>query len=628
MEYGMAGNLTNAARRMIGPWSRGGLLLAGAILLTLPWACSSETYLQEADEEVYDIISEKQRVVLGDDRPFAIEDGERIEDIEAAALATYEGEDLEEAGENEGGDDVVGSSGDTAEIRVAAENRLNGSMDPMQEHCERLLAAGIDPDRPVEVDLKRALEVAFLMNRDYQSQKENLYLEALSLTFQRHLWTPIFSGKLSGGASRNSNDQRFVDGDASFSFSQLLSTGGEVGMSIASDILHFYSPDSDTTSGSLFSFNFFQPLWRGAGSLVAEENLTQAERNVAYEVRSLERYRKTFAVNIATSYYEVLQQYDTVANEKYNYESLKENRERSEALAVAGRLPSFQVDQAEQNELSAKNRWIRAEERLDNLLDRFKIDLGLPTDVVLLLDQTDLTRLSEKGLDHPDYDLEAAVHFALENRLDYLNDQDNVEDARRRVLIAKDGLGPDLDFSFDYSVGTDDGNRTFRFDTNHPSYGVGLSMDLPLDRKSERNAFRQSLITLERQKRSLTLAQDNIKQQVRDSYRSLNQAKESYEIQKIAVKLATKRVESTQLLLDAGRVETRDVLDSQADELDAKNALTSAIVDHTIAKMNFLLDIEALSVSDRGAVESRGEEKIGYRKEERDESADEERTGA
>ena len=42
-------------------------------------------------------------------------------------------------------------------------------------------------------------------------------------------------------------------------------------------------------------FSVTQPLLRGSGSRIVYEPLTQAERDLIYEVRSFERYRRSFA---------------------------------------------------------------------------------------------------------------------------------------------------------------------------------------------------------------------------------------------------------------------------------------------------------------------------------------------
>jgi hypothetical protein len=50
-----------------------------------------------------------------------------------------------------------------------------------------------------------------------------------------------------------------------------------------------------------------QPLLRGSGRQIVQENLTQAERNALYQIRSFNRYRQTFVVSIVNDYYRVLQ---------------------------------------------------------------------------------------------------------------------------------------------------------------------------------------------------------------------------------------------------------------------------------------------------------------------------------
>jgi len=545
-------------------------------------SCSSEEYLKDADEEVYNIIEDKQKVVLGQAANFIIDEGEKVEDLQEKEKDLYD------------------EKRDPAVAVIDVSKKI--------VKTSRKLPCGILPDEVVKADLKRALGIAFEANRQLKTRKEDLYLQALSLTFQRHLWTPIFAGSLAGDVTRDSREQRYVTAGSDFSISQLLATGGEATLDIATDIFRVYSGGSTKTATSLLSFSFLQPLWNGAGSLVAKENLTQAERNVAYEIRSFERFKKTFAVSIATSYFNVLQLNQNVENAFNNYKNLSVNRERAEWHGKADRMQSIDVDNAKQQELRAKTGWIQAKERYKEQLDRFKIDLGLPTDIQLELDSNDLTKLDEKGLQHPKYDLIAAIKAALESRLDFLNERDSVQDARRRVLVAEDGLGPDLDFTFNYSVDTQAPKKAFKFRTNHPSYSAGLDLELPLDRKSERNAYRQSMINLERQKRDFSLLEDNIKQDIRQSYRTLNQAKETYEIQVIAVDLAERRVDNTNMLLEAGRAQIRESLEAQEDRLDAQNDKIAALVDHTIARINFLLDVEQLKINDRGYIESLDEE--------------------
>ena len=123
---------------------------------------------------------------------------------------------------------------------------------------------------------------------------------------------------------------------------------------------------------------------------------------------------------------------------------------------------------------------------------------------------------------------------------------------------------------------------------------------MPLDRKAERNAYREALITLEQRQREYENSVDRVKFDVRQAYRQLKEAQDAYTIRKNGLDLASKRVETNKLLLDAGRVEVRIVLDSQDALVQAQNDVTAALVDYTIAKLVFFRDTGILQVRPDG----------------------------
>jgi outer membrane protein TolC len=357
------------------------------------------------------------------------------------------------------------------------------------------------------------------------------------------------------------------------------------------------------TVDSTLGFTFTQPLWRGAGPLVVQENLTQAERNALYAVRAFARYEQSFAVDMASQYLRVIQDRDTVLNEWQNYRSLVENRERAEWLAKSERQAEFQVDQARQDELRAYNRWIVTRQSYINALDALKIELGIPVTTEIALDPRELDRLTAAGLLDIGTTLEEGTSRALAARFDLRNAADGVDDAARKVKVAENGLAGDVDLvaSIGYQS-LDPAPQSARLTFERGNYSLGIKIDLPIDRLNERNALRQRQIAQQSAERALGLLRDNVILQVRRAVRQLDQARESYEIQKRSVQLAERRVESTQLLLQAGRASQRDVLESQRALVDAQNALTSALVDHTIAGLQFQRDVGTLLVNEEGQI--------------------------
>jgi outer membrane protein TolC len=66
------------------------------------------------------------------------------------------------------------------------------------------------------------------------------------------------------------------------------------------------------------------------------------------------------------------------------------------------------------------------------------------------------------------------------------------------------------------------------------------------------------------------------------------------------VRLAESRVESTNLFLELGRAETRDLLEAQDDLVSAQNALTGALVDYRVAELELQRDMGVLQVNEQG----------------------------
>ena len=93
---------------------------------------------------------------------------------------------------------------------------------------------------------------------------------------------------------------------------------------------------------------------------------------------------------------------------------------------------------------------------------------------------------------------------------------------------------------------------------------------------------------------------DNVKLQVRNTYRKLIESATRYKIQKDSLILAQERVNSAKMLLKAGRATARDLLEAQSALLSAQNNTTSTLVDYAVSKLNFYRDIGILKVRPDG----------------------------
>ena len=469
------------------------------------------------------------------------------------------------------------------------------------------------------INLQQAVEIATKFNREYQTQKESLYLSALSLTGTRYSyalqWFGTIDGtytddKSTGGTGRNDYDDVTIETSTGAQTAEktgflldsvLFHTG------IAIDWVRFLTGDPRTTLGSVLSGGVTVPLLGSGAGKVARENLTQAERTVLYRIRTFNRYRKTFVIDIISDYYNVLKAKDSVDITEASYQRQVESVNQLKMEVEVGQRAPSDVDEAMQNLLSAENNLVTTQQIYKQALDRFKIRLSLPTDANVVLDQNELIALEEIGISQPEYTVAEAIEMALARRLDLANTKDSLEDSARKLELAAEGLGVQLDLSGSSDVSSANKTGFDRLQFHEGVYSLGFAADLPLDRKAERNAYREALITMEQRRRSYDDEFENVKLDVRQAYRDLEEKAESYRIQKIGLDLARRRVEEQKLKLEYGRVTIRDLVITEDALVTAQNNVTVALVNHTVIKLNFFRDIGVLQVKPDGMWEQRAQ---------------------
>jgi outer membrane protein TolC len=202
-------------------------------------------------------------------------------------------------------------------------------------------------------------------------------------------------------------------------------------------------------------------------------------------------------------------------------------------------------------------------------------------------------------------DRAAAVKLALNNRLDLQVTLGKVYDAQRQVVLASDALGAELTLLGTAQLGEGRSIATARAEdarlhSDKGRYSALLTLDLPFERAAEGVAYRNSFITLEQSVRNVQRLENSIKLAVRNKLGDLLESRESLRIQAEAVNIARRRVKSTNMFLEAGRAEIRDLLEAQDALLSTQNGLTSAIVNYRIAELELQRDMGVLKVNEKG----------------------------
>jgi outer membrane protein TolC len=448
--------------------------------------------------------------------------------------------------------------------------------------------------QPIQLDLFASLSYGTLHSRRYRAQMDELYLAALDVTLQRHLLSPrpfARTGLQYTGGQATTAYNSALTATLDAGVRQKLPYGGEI---VAETLVNFvHALDGAATDGESASvvLSGSIPLLRGAG-MVNLEGLISSEREVVYQVRAFEEFRRQFAIDVANAYFRLLASYQAVNNRRANVNNSISLLERTRAIYAANvgaggqvgrlRLTYLEVQRSEQQLLDAQNSLIDSQESYLNELDNFKLLLGMD-----IREEVDIIPVA-LDLKMPDLEHRDVIAVANQFRLDLQTARDRIDDARRNVSNAANGLLPDLSLTGLAQAGNPADAPAKSLNSRTLTYAAGITLDLPVDRLPERNVYRRALIGLYQSQRSFDDLQDRISAEVRASVRAIRSSEVSVAIQKRSIELAERRLENSNLLLKRGETNARDVVEAQDALIRSQDAYERARADLQVQVLQFL----------------------------------------
>ncbi len=281
----------------------------------------------------------------------------------------------------------------------------------------------LDEDGVLVLDAETAVRLALLHSPDYQFQVEQLYLSALAVSAQRFQFDTQFFGGSGISLDASDSSTQLTLGSNRLALQRNLATGGQLLASIANSITWELSGPTTQSANTILDFSLIQPLLRRAGRDVVLEGLTSSERALLANIRSFERFRRSFylAVTIgrgtegtfqtagsgignvggqsfnAGGFLGLLQTELQIRNSEENIARQSENLlllEDSliESLTTIPEGPGeivsqrLQVAQARSRLLSSQSGLVRQQASFQSSLDQFLRTLGLPPYLCVRLD--------------------------------------------------------------------------------------------------------------------------------------------------------------------------------------------------------------------------------------------------
>jgi len=303
----------------------------------------------------------------------------------------------------------------------------------------------------IALTLPHALCLAARNDRSYQRLKEAVFEAALDLDYQQYRFGTTFSGMMFGLLSGDPGIEK-ASGGVSAGAARRTEAGLAVAGNLALNVVSLLRDDWRSL-GLTGDLSMTLPLLRGAGREIVREPLTQAERNLTVAIWSFDRYRQTYAYEVASAFYDVLEYAQRLRNAVENERRLSENSRRAEMWFEAGRMERIQVDQARSDLLNAGESVINTRKSMEAKLDAFKIQIGLPPEAKITLDDRELDTLEKEMEQLARLTSDAvgafpeeteACRIALAERHDLLITRSALEDVARGVKIAADALRADL----------------------------------------------------------------------------------------------------------------------------------------------------------------------------------------
>ena len=244
----------------------------------------------------------------------------------------------------------------------------------------------------VVIDKKLTMDLSLLHSREFQTQIEQLHVQALGLSANRFEFDVNWLGGTSTGFSA-SGDGAAANRDLSQSNQLGLSRNLAAGGQFAANLVNSFTwqlggnGNSNFSAGNLL-LTFSQPLLRNAFRHVRTESLTQAERSMLYSVRDFARFRRTFYLDRVTDFLNLLTTTQAIKIEKENLTNLERNLEEQQLRLSQGDVSQIQVDQVFQQYQNARLDLINSEQNLQTGFDSFKFQLGLPARIPIRLDES------------------------------------------------------------------------------------------------------------------------------------------------------------------------------------------------------------------------------------------------
>jgi outer membrane protein TolC len=463
-------------------------------------------------------------------------------------------------------------------------------------------------DGKLRLTLQDAVVLVLANNTNVRLQELNIENAKYSLLGAHSPFDPSVQGSFSSQGQRSQTSTQLAGAPSGLStlnqltqinYSQTLETGTNFQLNFNTTK---YSSNSSFNSinpsiSSFAGFQFTQPLLRNRWLFPNRAPLVIARRN-------LRGSRATFEAQVSGTVQQVVGQYWNVVQARGNLDVAQKSLEAAEATykhdkrsLELGALPPLDIYRSESQVAGRRVQVIQVEYALKQAEDAFRQTVGADLDPYFRALDLNLTEPPEPEGELRNIDASSALQQALSKRPELEAAHQFLANDDTSIRLAHNNLLPDLRVSGNYSGnGLNNLNTASQASTGglgdslsqlfgfgFPSYGFGLTLNLPVRNRSGQAALGNALVSRSRDLYTERQIRQQITYDVSNAVHQLEEAKISIAASKEAVDLARKTMAAEQRKYELGTGQIFLVLEAQTELAAAEQGLLQAEVSYRLA---------------------------------------------
>lgn len=459
-------------------------------------------------------------------------------------------------------------------------------------------------DKPIELSLKKAIEMSLENNRDIDISRYQPMLNDASVTSILGAYDVTLSASVSGGENVYQSPSLFGGGavidEDSFATSLGLGQLLPFGMKYSANLKNSRTLTSSTAMSPNPRWNqslgvtITLPILKGFGTASQyDATVVVARNNREISIDEFENVLTVTIFNVQKAYWELVW---AIKNKEVKEQSLavaKRFLEETQERLKVGRATRIDVIQAEAGVAIQEESVITAENAVRDAEDALKILID-PSLVSRKLDDANIVLTDELAAVAKPFDAnaeaEASFTAALQMRPDYRQKGRQIENQGLKIRKLENDLLPKLDVTggatlqgLNDNPGTANGDM---FSRDYRELTAGLTLEFPLGNNAAkgerlRGDLENRILLLERKK-----IEDKILVEVRDAVRDIKTAERRIEATKKAEELAKAQFDAEKERKEQGVSTWFAVLDTQKEYTNARTNAIRSLIDYNIALFN------------------------------------------